>query len=193
MSKEKTGGENVEEESEDLLEEWPFSNNFILAAILLLIAAAFTLAFRTEEKANQYAIWAYYALVIGVFLRFVEIVLEERFDLELKPWTYRKLEPLTSRLEANLKKFKDRVIELLTPYKHSIEEKLEEVRRNGETEEHEGEAEVSRLRRVLSRLKAVSSGLTSYSLVKEVYVCEECGARFGSRELLKEHRNKNHS
>ncbi|MFB6116238.1 MAG: hypothetical protein ABEK10_01885 [Candidatus Nanosalina sp.] len=135
--------------------------------------------------------------MIGVFLRFVEIVLEERFDVELKAWTYRKLEPLTSRLKASLNKFNDRVIELLTPYKRSIDEKLEEVRRNADKEEpeqdEEDEAEVSGLRRVLSDLKAVSSGLTSYSIVKEIYVCEECGARFGSKELLQEHREKLHS
>lgn len=78
------------DDQEGLLDEWPLSNNFILAAILLLIVSAFTLAFRTEEQANNYAIWAYYSLVVGVLLRFVEIVVEERLGRDLKSVLYNR-------------------------------------------------------------------------------------------------------
>lgn len=74
-------------------EDWPLSNNFILAAILLLLATAGSLVVATEALANQLARYAYYALVVGVLLRFIEMALEER-DIDPWQWVRRRLAEL---------------------------------------------------------------------------------------------------
>lgn len=66
-------------------ERWPLSNNFILLAILLLVATAFALVTSTEAVANEIATYAYYALVVGVVIRVLELAIGERVARALVP------------------------------------------------------------------------------------------------------------
>ena len=56
---------------------WPLSNYSIFLALMLLAATAATLAIGDEKRAEELAIYAYYFLVIGVAVRFFELVLPE--------------------------------------------------------------------------------------------------------------------
>jgi len=51
---------------------------FIIAFQILLVSAAIYLAVGAENIANQLAIYAYYSLVIGVFLQLASFIREER-------------------------------------------------------------------------------------------------------------------
>jgi len=55
--------------------DWPPSNYPIFLALVLLLATAVTLAMGDEPLAEDLAIYAYYLLVIGVTIRFFELVL----------------------------------------------------------------------------------------------------------------------
>jgi len=199
----------VSEEQDDLLEEWPFSNNFILAAILLLIAAAFTLAFRTEEQANQHAIWAYYSLVVGVFLRFIEIVLDERFDVELKPYTYRKLAPVKQKIIRVFQPVTGEIAKMFLPVKKKVVgleliQRFSDRSESQENKDSEDEAsesqdsgeENSTARDTLDKVTSLPGRawmfVTSFRIVREVYVCEECGIRFTNQDDLGEHKTDIH-
>ncbi len=57
--------------------DWPPSNYPIFLALVLLVATAVTLAMGDEGRAEELAIYAYYFLVIGVSIRFFELVLPE--------------------------------------------------------------------------------------------------------------------
>ena len=57
--------------------DWPISNYPILLALFLLIATAITLALGNEPLAEQLAIYAYYLLVIGVTIRFLELTVPD--------------------------------------------------------------------------------------------------------------------
>lgn len=59
-------------------ESWPPSNNFILVAVLLLVATALAVVVSTEETANRLARYAYYFLAVGVFVRLVEQTVGDR-------------------------------------------------------------------------------------------------------------------
>ncbi|WP_445475515.1 hypothetical protein ACT9XH_01860 [Methanococcoides methylutens] len=56
---------------------WPPSNYPIFLALVLLVATAVTLAMGDETRAENLAIYAYYLLVIGVAIRFLEISLPD--------------------------------------------------------------------------------------------------------------------
>ncbi|VVB60277.1 Uncharacterised protein [uncultured archaeon] len=43
-------------------------------ALLLLVLSAIELAYRSEELANQIAVYAYYYLVVGVLLQLIEYI-----------------------------------------------------------------------------------------------------------------------
>lgn len=62
-------------DKEDNLENWPLSNYPIFLALILLVATAATLSMEDEHKAENFAIYAYYFLVIGVAIRFLEFTL----------------------------------------------------------------------------------------------------------------------
>ena len=59
-------------------DNWPLSNNPIFIALILLVATAVTLAMGDEKLAEDYAIYAYYFLVLGVSLRFLEFTVPEK-------------------------------------------------------------------------------------------------------------------
>jgi len=65
------------ETNEDLFFYWPPSNYPILISLMLLAITAFTLAIGEQQLAERLAIYAYYFLAIGVFFRFIELVLPE--------------------------------------------------------------------------------------------------------------------
>jgi uncharacterized membrane protein YkvI len=56
---------------------WPLSNYPIFIALILLVATAVTLSMGDEHKAENFAIYAYYFLVLGVAIRFLEFTLPE--------------------------------------------------------------------------------------------------------------------
>ena len=58
---------------------WPISNYPIFFALVLLAATAITLSMGNEPHAEEFAIYAYYLLVIGVTIRFFELALPDRF------------------------------------------------------------------------------------------------------------------
>ncbi len=69
----------------EIAEKWPLSNYPILLALILLVATAISLGIgESEAYANQLAIYAYFLLVIGVAIRFFELVLPERLVQRLK-------------------------------------------------------------------------------------------------------------
>jgi hypothetical protein len=51
---------------------WPLSNYPIFIALIFLVATAVTLAMGDEKLAEDYAIYAYYFIVLGVGIRFLE-------------------------------------------------------------------------------------------------------------------------
>ena len=53
-------------------------SGFVLAFMFLLIACAFLLIFKQEGVAEQVANWAYLFLVIGVVIKFVRMIREEK-------------------------------------------------------------------------------------------------------------------
>jgi len=53
--------------------DWPPSNYPIFLALVLLVATAVTLALGDESRAEEFSIYAYYLLVIGVPIRFFEL------------------------------------------------------------------------------------------------------------------------
>ena len=53
-------------------------SGFVLAFMLLLITCAFLLIFKQERIAEQVANWAYLFLVIGVIIKFVRMLREEK-------------------------------------------------------------------------------------------------------------------
>jgi hypothetical protein len=59
------------------MKDWPLSNYPISIALLLLAVTATTLAISDEQLAERLAIYAYYFLVIGVAIRFIELWLPE--------------------------------------------------------------------------------------------------------------------
>ena len=59
--------------------DWPISNYPIFFALVLLAATAITLSMGNEPHAEEFAIYAYYLLVIGVTIRFFELALPDRF------------------------------------------------------------------------------------------------------------------
>ena len=62
-----------------------FDSRFlILSAILYLWLAAFFLAYDYENTANNLAIFAYYFLVVGVLLQFIEFKLDYVLKIELE-------------------------------------------------------------------------------------------------------------
>lgn len=64
---------NIQMETSD----WPPSNYPIFLALVLLVATAVTLSMGDETRAENLAIYAYYLLVIGVTIRFLEISLPD--------------------------------------------------------------------------------------------------------------------
>ena len=58
------------------IENW--GSPFVIVFMFLLVSAAFFLAYGNENFANELAVYAYYFLVIGVFLQFVSYILFER-------------------------------------------------------------------------------------------------------------------
>jgi len=58
-------------------ENWPLSNYPIFIALVLLVATAVTLSMGAEKQAEDYAIYAYYFLVLGVGIRFLEFTVPE--------------------------------------------------------------------------------------------------------------------
>lgn len=76
--------------SENLMEkystdDWPPSNYPFLIALMLLTVTAVTLAIGDEKLAENLAIYAYYFLVLGVAIRFLELVLPEDTMERLNP------------------------------------------------------------------------------------------------------------
>jgi hypothetical protein len=64
--------------------DWPPSNYPIFLALVLLVATAVTLAMGDEARAENLAIYAYYLLVIGVAIRFLEISLPDDTAKKIK-------------------------------------------------------------------------------------------------------------
>lgn len=71
--------------------DWPPSNYPIFLALVLLFATAVTLAMGDEPLAEDLAIYAYYLLVIGVAIRFFEMVLPDDFPQKINRFKYRIL------------------------------------------------------------------------------------------------------
>lgn len=88
-----------EEGEEGLFGDWPPSNYPILAAILLLMATAVSLAAgMSEDYANQLAIYAYYFLVIGISIRFIELGVSG----EKKEWLVEKTHFVLDRVGGRI-------------------------------------------------------------------------------------------
>jgi len=60
---------------------WPLSNYPIFIALILLVVTAVTLSMGDEKQAEDYAIYAYYFLVLGVGMRFLEFTVPEKMRL----------------------------------------------------------------------------------------------------------------
>lgn len=71
--------------------DWPPSNYPIFLALVLLFATAVTLAMGDEPLAEDLAIYAYYLLVIGVAIRFFEMVLPDDSPQKINRFKYRVL------------------------------------------------------------------------------------------------------
>jgi len=69
--------------------DWPLSNYPIFLALVLLFATAVTLAMGDEPLAEDLAIYAYYLLVIGVTIRFFELVLPDDTSQKIDHVKYR--------------------------------------------------------------------------------------------------------
>ncbi|ABE53087.1 hypothetical protein [Methanococcoides burtonii] len=103
---------------------WPPSNYPIFLALVLLAATAVTLAMGNESRAENLAIYAYYLLVIGVTIRFLEISLPDNTPEKLRSamarvsGTLRKLYALCSRSAGNI-----HIFQKLSGLKPSMEHK----------------------------------------------------------------------
>ena len=86
---------------------WPPSNYPIFFALVLLVATAVTLAMGDEIRAENLAIYAYYLLVIGVTVRFLELSLPDSTPEKMRcamvrvSGTVRKLSAWGSRSAGN--------------------------------------------------------------------------------------------
>lgn len=72
----------VKKKNEDLNERmntriWQFSNYPVFVALGLLTVSAVILAMSDKKLAENFAIYAYYFLVIGITIRFFELVLPD--------------------------------------------------------------------------------------------------------------------
>lgn len=68
-------------DKEENMENWPPSNYPIFLALILLVATAVTLSMGDEQMAEDLAIYAYYFLVLGVTIRFLEFTLPDNIKL----------------------------------------------------------------------------------------------------------------
>lgn len=82
----------VNEEKNETEGGWPPSNYPIYLALVLLATTAVTLAMGDDKRAEDLAIYAYYFLVIGVAIRFLELSLPED--------TLQKLNPAMKRISV---------------------------------------------------------------------------------------------
>ena len=69
--------------------DWPPSNYPIFLALVLLLATAVTLAMGDEPLAEDLAIYVYYLLVIGVTIRFFELVLPNETPQKIDNYKYK--------------------------------------------------------------------------------------------------------
>ena len=103
---------------------WPPSNYPIFLALVLLAATAVTLAMGDETRAENLAIYAYYLLVVGVTIRFLEISLPDNTPEKLRSamaqvsGILRKLYAWASRSAGNIHIFQ-KVRELNPSIKHT--------------------------------------------------------------------------
>ncbi len=63
---------------------WPLSNYPIFFALVLLATTAVTLSMNDEKNAEELAVYAYYFLVIGVAVRFLELSFPENSTRRIK-------------------------------------------------------------------------------------------------------------
>lgn len=85
--------------------DWPPSNYPIFLALVLLLATAVTLAMGDETLAEDLAIYAYYLLVIGVTIRFFELVLPNDTPQKIGIYKYKicaLLEKFTQMVYENI-------------------------------------------------------------------------------------------
>ena len=85
--------------------DWPPSNYPIFLALVLLVATAVTLAMGDENLAEDLAIYAYYLLVIGVAIRFFELVLPNDTPQKIDKYkykTYTLLKKFTHMIYENI-------------------------------------------------------------------------------------------
>jgi hypothetical protein len=104
---------------------WPPSNYPIFLALVLLAATAVTLAMGDETLAENLAIYAYYLLVIGVTIRFLELSLPDNTPEKLRSAMVRVsgflhgLSTRTSRFAGNVHIF-ERISKLKPFIKHVL-------------------------------------------------------------------------
>lgn len=84
------------------MNEWPPSNYPFLIALMLFAATAATLALGDAKLAEELAIYAYYLLVIGVAIRFFELLAPEK-DLHKPGLARKRNSDYTKRLNPNSK------------------------------------------------------------------------------------------
>lgn len=72
---------------EENRENCPLSNYPIFQAIIMLVATAVTLYMRDEQTIEDLAIYAYYFLVLGVGIRFLEFTLPENLISRTIKWS----------------------------------------------------------------------------------------------------------
>lgn len=70
-------------DKENNSENWPLSNYPIFLALILLVATAVTLSMGDEHRAENFAIYAYYFLVLGVAIRFLEFTISDTIKLRM--------------------------------------------------------------------------------------------------------------
>jgi hypothetical protein len=87
---------NIQMETSD----WPPSNYPIFLALVLLVATAVTLSMGDETRAENLAIYAYYLLVIGVTIRFLELSIPYN--------TLKKAQAAMVRISATIQELSER-------------------------------------------------------------------------------------
>ncbi len=89
-------------EDNNFFSDWPPSNYPIFLALMLLAATAATLAIGDEKRAEEFAIYAYYFLVIGVVIRFFELSLPGNIFQKIRPSKMYRMDYITRHVTESI-------------------------------------------------------------------------------------------